>query len=152
MDLSPCVSESLCTLSVPVLRSIDGVVQGTLAQLSALLAQLEARSASLSVTAAPLQVAASTANQVIGQTLSIANFLPLDVIETCADLGDIQQALAEDQRRATAAVNDLRDDLIRQTSLKTTLDQDIAKLRADIDRFTLFRDEIQKCIIELEST
>lgn len=146
--LDPCVRNVLCTLSVPVLRSIDGIVTGILAQASATLAQLEARSLTLGVQEAAINSAAGLATSALDSTLAIANFLPLDLVEGCADLGDLQQQIAEASRRSTAAVNDLRDDAIRATSLKGELDADIAALRLDIDRFNLFQDTIQSCIVE----
>lgn len=146
--MDPCVKGVLCGLSLPVLRSLDALLVGVIGNVSSLLAQLEARSARISLLQAPLTVASNVATGVLDEALSVANILPLDLIEGCTDLGDIQSSIALNQRRAVAGAQDIADDLNRLTSLKTGLDQDIAKARADLERYASLRDVINDCIAE----
>lgn len=148
MALNACVKSVLCTLSTPVLSALRGVVQAQIAQAQAVLGILQARSLTLGIQLVPIELARDAANAVLQESQSIANLLPLSLVEGCGDLGQVRQNLNAAVEQATASVNDFADDATRALSLKDETDARIAELNAQLAEFSELVDTITACISE----
>lgn len=150
MALDPCVRRVLCTLGAPVLISVRATVQPVVPLLEALRAQLQARLALLQIQVIPIQLARDTALLVLEQAQSVANLLPLGIIEDCADLGDVNAKLARGVEQATSAVEDLADDATRALTIETDLSAEIAELTNTINDINEFLEELNFCITQVQ--
>lgn len=148
MALDPCVKNIVCTLSVPVLTSLKALVEAQISITQSLLAQLQARSVTLGIQLVPIQVARDAAVAVLNESQSIANLLPLSLIEGCADLGSLQVNLTSAVQQATSAVADLADDATRTLSLQNELNLEIASLNTQLTDFNDFVTVIDECLAE----
>lgn len=148
MALNPCVKNVICTLSLPVLVSLKTIIVSSTAQLQSVLAVLQARSITLGLEVLPAELARDAALAVLQEAQSVANLLPLSLIEGCADLGTLQQDLSNGVAQATSAVESFANDATRTLSLKTEVDLGIDELSAAISRQNEFVTIIDECIDE----
>lgn len=146
--LNPCVKQIICTLSFPVLVALKAVIVGVQTQLQAFLAVLEARSLTLGIQLLPTELARDAANAVLQEAESVANLIPVGLIDGCVDLGGVQQDISSAMRQATAGVNDFADAAAQALSLQAATADEIASIRAKLDRLSAFNDVIDECINE----
>lgn len=146
--LDPCVKQIIGTLSLPVLVALKAVVVGVQTQLQAFLAVLEARSLTLGIQLVPTELARDAANAVLQEAESIANLIPVGLIDGCVDLGGVQQDISSAMRQATAGVNDFADAAAQTLSLQAEISAQIAELNVKLDRLSAFNDVIDESINE----
>lgn len=146
MAFNPCVKAVLGTLSLPVLTTLRAVINAQVGVLTALQATLQARLAVLNVQVIPVRIARDAALNVLAEAQSVANLLPLDVIEGCADLGSLQASMSAGVEQATAGVRDLADDATRLLSLNVELTAQITELGTLISQLNDFDTTLQECI------
>lgn len=148
MALDPCVKSILCTLKVPVLRALDGVIQLVIVEINTQLAGLTASLAILDVTLLPVNLAVGLAQQVIDQFKAAFQLVPVNIMEGCVDLGTAMGYLNDIADKATASLQDFLEDATALLSLQDELNALQQLLNDNLITFGLLSDVIAECVSE----
>lgn len=144
-NLNPCVRQVLCGLSKSVREALRALIAAQVAILQVQIAQLEAYSAYLDVLTLPVSAASSLAEQFIQQVKSAAQVIPLDLIGTCVDVGNLNRAIEDTLNTALQDVNVLTNDLNRLLSFSDEVGALIDDLNETLNLYNAILDIIDLC-------
>ena len=116
MALDNCLKQILCGLSRPVLLTFDAILLAAQSELGAAAAALDAAIDVLAIPSAAANAALTLAETAVGSVDSALSMLPLDLIEGCAGLGDLNTIFAGTKADATAYLEGVKQKVARFTS------------------------------------
>lgn len=147
MSLSNCVKTILCGLSAATRSALKTLVQGYVAQLEVLVTALEAKLIYLDLLTAPVNVLNSLAQQAIAEVKAGANIVPLDLIGSCIEIGDLNVSIQNNLDALLVDVNIVANDLERLLSFRDEVQAEINNLREVIALYNNVIDALDACVV-----
>lgn len=148
MPLDPCVKSVLCTLGVPVLNALDTLVQSYIVAIDLQLAAISTHLTSLQIQLIPVNAFVDLATVVLEEAKSVTNFIPVRLMEGCADMGDIMQDINGIVDADLASLRDQLTDAVRITAIETELQAIQNELNTTSIEFTELRTLINECVVQ----
>lgn len=130
MALADCVREVLCGLSAATRNALVGIIRGYVTALEAEKAILQAKLLKLNILTLPVSALNSVAQSALAQARAGANIVPLDLIGTCVDVGNLNDVITRNIEIVTRELN---------------------KIATDLERLLSFADEINAAIDDIDA-
>ncbi len=140
-----CVPRILCGLNRAIQNALRQVIQIHLTQLNAYLVSLEAYLVYLNILTAPVNLLAGTINQILVEARGALNFLPINLVAQCADLGDIHESINEAINASLAGVERTKNELNRYLSLKDDVEAQITAIKRQLEVLTQINIILESC-------
>jgi hypothetical protein len=146
MAFEACVQQILCSLSESALNDTQNLIDGQITLLQTQIAAYQTQLLQYDLIA-PLIIASRNAAQtIVDQGKDVARFIPLRLIEDCADLGNLTEDIQASIGNALYTADDLAFEATRLLSYREELNAIVNELNAAIEELTDFRVLIDECL------
>jgi hypothetical protein len=146
MALDQCVKEIICTLSSAALSSLNVLIDGQKSLLQAQITQYQTQLLQYDLIAPAIQASRDAAQLIVDEARSITNFIPLNIIADCVDLGDFYVNISGGIDLAIAYADDLTFEATRLLSYRDELNAIISEFNETIDQLTDIQRIISECL------